>query len=214
MQEKKSISSRSFVIWRPVHSTGRISQATSYKYRLGSHSLHQSRRKYSVFSSSAKVAGGFKQLHNNLCMSFWMATEGIVFLYCSYVCNCAKNPDFANCRFSFRIKLQIFISQTTDSHFANYRFSFRFVPFRFVSQTTVSHPLTVNCYKIHFVVISSISILPLEAPAPIRRFSVFVLVHFNVISYSGLKNCDKRKKHEASTATNHEVVFVAYKLQL
>ena len=41
---------------------------------------------------------------------------------------------FANYRFSFR-KLQIFISQTTDSHFANYRFYFanyRF-SFRFVS---------------------------------------------------------------------------------
>ena len=48
-------------------------------------------------------------------------------------------------------KLQIFISQTTDSHFANYRFSFRklqisisqttdfhFVSSHFVSQTTVS----------------------------------------------------------------------------
>ena len=32
---------------------------------------------------------------------------------------------FANYRFSFR-KLQIFISQTTDFHFANYRFPFRF----------------------------------------------------------------------------------------
>ena len=38
---------------------------------------------------------------------------------------------FANYRFSFR-KLQILISQTTDSHFANYRFPFHFVPFRFV----------------------------------------------------------------------------------
>ena len=61
-----------------------------------------------------------------------MATEGIVFLYCSYICNCAKNPNFANCRFSFR-KLHILISQTTDFYFANYRFSFRFV-----SQATVS----------------------------------------------------------------------------
>ena len=61
-----------------------------------------------------------------------MATEGIVFHYCSYVCNCAKNPNFANCRFSFR-KLHILISQTTDFYFANYRFSFRFV-----SQATVS----------------------------------------------------------------------------
>ena len=94
--------------------------------------LQQSRHKYSFFSSSAKAAGGFKQLHNNLCMSFWMATEGIVFLYCSYVCNCAKNPNFANCRFSFR-KLQILILQTTDFHFANYRFSFCFVPFRFAN---------------------------------------------------------------------------------
>ena len=58
---------------------------------------------------------------------------------------------------SFR-KLQIFISQTTDSHFANYRFSFRklqilisqttgfhFVSSHFVSQTTVSRcKLVVN----------------------------------------------------------------------
>ena len=62
-------------------------------------------------------------------------------------------PHFSyNYRFSFR-KLQIFISQTTDSHFANYRFSFRklqifisfgfvwfrFVSLHFISQTTVSH---------------------------------------------------------------------------
>ena len=40
------------------------SQATSYKYRLCSHSLEQSRRQYSFFSRSAKPAGGFKQLHN------------------------------------------------------------------------------------------------------------------------------------------------------
>ena len=129
--------------------------------------LQQSRRKYSFFSSSAKAAGGFKQLHNNLCMSFWMATEGIVFLYCS--CNCAKNPNFANCRFSFR-KLQIFISQTTDFHFANYRFSFRklqilisqttdfhfvsfhFVSFRFVLQTTISHMEVL--YSYHSSVVS------------------------------------------------------------
>ena len=39
---------------------------------------------------------------------------------------------FANYRFSFR-KLQILISQTTDFHFANYRFPFRFVPFRFAN---------------------------------------------------------------------------------
>ena len=39
---------------------------------------------------------------------------------------------FANYRSSFH-KLQIFISQTTDSHFANYRFSFHFVPSRFIS---------------------------------------------------------------------------------
>ena len=39
--------------------------------------------------------------------------------------------------FSFH-KLQIFISQTTDSHFANYRFSFRFVPFRFTNYSKPS----------------------------------------------------------------------------
>ncbi|XP_067036373.1 uncharacterized protein [Acropora muricata] len=40
-------------------------------------------------------------------------------------------------RFSFR-KLQIFISQTTDSHFANYRFSFRKLQIS-ISQTTDFH---------------------------------------------------------------------------
>ena len=44
---------------------------------------------------------------------------------------------FANYKFSFR-KLQIFISQTADFHFANYRFPFRFVPFRFVSFRPIS----------------------------------------------------------------------------
>ena len=47
------------------------------------------------------------------------------------------NVYFANYRFSFR-KLQIFISQTTDSHFANYRFSFRKLQI-LISQTTDSH---------------------------------------------------------------------------
>ena len=46
------------------------------------------------------------------------------------------NVYFANFIFSFS-KLQIFISQTTDSHFANYRFSCRklqiFISFRLVS---------------------------------------------------------------------------------
>ena len=42
------------------------------------------------------------------------------------------NVYFLNYRFSFR-KLQILISQTTDSHFTNYRFPFRFVPFRFAN---------------------------------------------------------------------------------
>ena len=44
---------------------------------------------------------------------------------------------FANYRFSFR-KLQILISQTTDSHFANYTFSFRKLQI-FISQTTDFH---------------------------------------------------------------------------
>ena len=72
------------------------SQATSYKsYRLCSHSLQQSRRQYS-FLSSAKPAGGFKQLQNKLSMSFWMASEGIlVFLYFSFFCNCTRNPTAA-----------------------------------------------------------------------------------------------------------------------
>ena len=44
---------------------------------------------------------------------------------------------FANYRFSFR-KLQIFISQTTDFHFANYRFPFRKLQI-FILQTTDFH---------------------------------------------------------------------------
>ena len=68
------------------------SHATNYRYTLWSHSLQQSRRQYSFFSRSAKPAGGFKKLHNMLCMSFWMETEGIVFLHCSHFYNCTKNP--------------------------------------------------------------------------------------------------------------------------
>ena len=64
-----------------------ISQVTSYKYRLCSHSLEQSRRQYSFFSRSAKPGCGFKQVHNNL------ATEVIVFLRCSYFYNYTENPN-------------------------------------------------------------------------------------------------------------------------
>ena len=69
------------------------------------------------------------------------------------------NVYFANFIFSFS-KLQIFISQTTDSHFANYRFScrklqifmsqttdFHFISFHFVSQSTVSPSLVIY----HFI---------------------------------------------------------------
>ena len=69
------------------------SQVTGYKYRLCSHSLQQSRRQYSFFSHSSKPVGSFKHLHNKLCMSFWMVTEGIVFLHCSYFCNCTKTSN-------------------------------------------------------------------------------------------------------------------------
>ena len=47
------------------------------------------------------------------------------------------DSQFANYRFSFR-KLQISISQTTDSHFANYRFPFRKLQVS-ISQTTDFH---------------------------------------------------------------------------
>ena len=47
------------------------------------------------------------------------------------------NVHFANYRFSFR-KLQIPISQTTDSHFANYRLPFRKLQIS-ISQTTDFH---------------------------------------------------------------------------
>ena len=64
-----------------------------------------------------------------------MATEGIVFLYCSYVCNCIKNPNFANCRFSFR-KLQIFIS-------------FRFAPFHFASAVIIYRIIVLTYHTIY-----------------------------------------------------------------
>ena len=50
---------------------------------------------------------------------------------------------------SFR-KLQIFISQTTDSHFANYRFSFRKLQI-FISQTTDFHFVSFHFVSFHFV---------------------------------------------------------------
>ena len=63
-----------------------------YKCRLCSHSQQQSRCQYGFFSRSAKPGGGFKQLHNKLIwMSFWMATEGIVFLHCFFFFDCKKN---------------------------------------------------------------------------------------------------------------------------
>ena len=61
------------------------SQATSYKYRVCSHSLLQSRRQYSFFSRSAKPAGGFQQL----CFSWvseWRPKEWFS-SSCSYFCN-------------------------------------------------------------------------------------------------------------------------------
>ena len=113
-------------------------------------------------------------------------------------CNCAKNPNFANCRFSFR-KLQIFILQTTDSHFANYRFSFRklqilisqttdfhfvsfhfvsfcFVSLHFVSQTMVS-PLSVLSGTLPIVGGGVLPILPIYSrEAPPRRGIFFRLL--------------------------------------
>ena len=56
---------------------------------------------------------------------------------------------FANYRFSFR-KLQIFISQTTDSHFVSFHFvSFHFVSLHFVSQTTVSPFVMLGLPYVH-----------------------------------------------------------------
>ena len=58
------------------------------------------------------------------------------------------NVYFANYRFSFR-KLQILISQTTDSYFANYRFSFRKLQI-FISQTTDFHFVSFQFVSLHF----------------------------------------------------------------
>ena len=57
--------------------------------------------------------------------------------------------------FSFR-KLQIFISQTTDSHFANYRFSFRKLQI-FISQTTDFHFVSFHFVSFHFVSLHFVS---------------------------------------------------------
>ena len=62
---------------------------------------------------------------------------------------------FANYRFSFP-KLQIFISQTTDSHFANYRFSFRKLQIS-ISQTTDFHFVSS-----HFVSQTTVSFTRLQ----------------------------------------------------
>ena len=56
---------------------------------------------------------------------------------------------------SFR-KLQIFISQTTDSHFANYRFSFRKLQI-FISQTTDFHFVSFHFVSFHFVSQTTVS---------------------------------------------------------
>ena len=67
---------------------------------------------------------------------------------------------FANYRFSFR-KLQIFISQTTDSHFANYRFHFanyRF-PFRKL-QISISQTTDFHFVSSHFVSQTTVSRCP------------------------------------------------------
>ena len=83
------------------------SLATSYKCRLCSHSLQQSRCQYtySFFSHPAKPTGGFKQLLNKLCMSLRMATKGMVLLHCSYFCDGTKNPkvhsNFEGCTSKF-----------------------------------------------------------------------------------------------------------------
>ena len=62
---------------------------------------------------------------------------------------------FANYRFSFR-KLQVLISQTTDSHFANYRFSFRKLQI-FISQTTDFHFVSFHFVSFHFVSLHFVS---------------------------------------------------------
>ena len=59
-----------------------------------------------------------------------------------------SSPSFSR-GFSFR-KLQIFISQTTNSHFANYRFPFRKLQI-FISQTTDFHFVSFHFVSLHFV---------------------------------------------------------------
>ena len=62
---------------------------------------------------------------------------------------------FTNYRSSF-CKLQIFISQTTDSHFANYRFSFHKLQI-FTSQTTDFHFVLFHLVSFHFVSLHFVS---------------------------------------------------------
>ena len=109
---------------------------------------------------------------------------------------------------SFR-KLQIFISQTTDSHFANYRFSFRklqisisrttdfhfvsshFVSFHFVSQTTVSQKIIV-CYEFSW------NTHRLAAMFPYVAIQACLLVASPFRVYAKLKKANGKRQTSAS----------------
>ena len=92
-----------------------------------------------------------------------------------------------NCRFSFR-KLQIFISQTTDSHFANYRFSFRKLQI-LTSQTTDSHfaNYRFSFRKLQiFISFRSISFRSISF-----RFVWFRFVSLHFVSQTTVSTCTK-----------------------
>ena len=60
----------------------------------GYEAIHYSNPGVSIASSLVQQnqLAASRNLHNKLCMSFWMETEGIVFLHCSHFYNCTKNP--------------------------------------------------------------------------------------------------------------------------
>ena len=92
---------------------------------------------------------------------------------------------FANYRFSFR-KLQILISQTTDSHFANYRFSFRKLQI-LISQTTDFHFAN---YRFSFRKLQILISQTTDFHFANYRFSFrFVPFHFAPFRFANSKPC-------------------------
>ena len=108
-----------------------------------------------------------------------------------------SSPSFSR-GFSFR-KLQIFISQTTNSHFANYRFPFRKLQI-FISQTTDFHFVSFHFVSFHFVSLHFVSQTTVSRLGPPCCFHQVEVHHFNrpKISNNSLTRDQKSNKHIAN----------------